>query len=362
MSDASRDGSTPGSPPRPPGSGRRACVRSWLGLAALCLFARSAPAEPSVWQTAKDPRLARAAELLAAAERARVPAEDVLGDPLLLLSAGNSDELNRQLNARTATLIKIARGASLPDSRLHYLLGDALVKADKEYLAEGRDALRQALAEAPDSPLAADAWFWLAIAEGKLRDHAAERESYTRALELHWDPELRATILMNRAESSMASRELGLALRDYRQARSQSRSAITQSLATWGLAVATERDGDLPTALDLGRAAASVRFGPAHHRVVALDLPDVFFTPAYEQHYYRALATMGEAMAEPDSNKARALMQTAELLWSMYLTAAEKEGEPWVVNARRHRAWCQTRGAELAERNGPSRRRPGNAH
>jgi tetratricopeptide (TPR) repeat protein len=301
----------------------------------------------SIWETAKEPRLRRASELLAVAERARVPAEDILVDPLLLLSIGNSDELNRQLNARTATLIKIARGGDLPDPRLRYLLGDALVKADKEYLAEGRDALARALEEAPDSPLAADAWFWLAIAEGKLRNHEAERTSYTRALALQWDPELRATILMNRAESSMTGRDLVAAMRDYRMARAQSRSAITQSLATWGLAVATERDGDLPTALELGRSAASIQFGPSHHRVAALDLPDVFFTPPYEQHYYRALATMGSAVAERDSSKARALLQTAELLWTMYIGPAERDNEPWVENAKRHRVWCQTRNAQL---------------
>jgi tetratricopeptide (TPR) repeat protein len=213
--------------------------------------------------------------------------------------------------------------------------------------------LRKALAEAPDSPLAGDAWFWLAIAEGKLRDHEAERTSYTRALELQWDPELRATILMNRAESSMTARNLVLAMRDYRVARAQSRSAVTQSLATWGLAVATERDGDLPTALELARSAASIQFGPSHHRVVALDLPDVFFTPSYEENYYRAIAVMGAAVIERDTSKARALLQTSELLWSLYLTPAEKDNEPWVENARRHRAWCQARGVRLEAQKAP---------
>jgi tetratricopeptide (TPR) repeat protein len=322
---------------------RNLLVRSLLALGPLVAALAHDAAAQSVWEVAKDPRLQRASELLAVAERARVPAEDVLIDPLLLLSVGNSDELNRQLNARSATLIKIARGADLPDPRLHYLLGDALVKADKEYLAEGRAALEKALAEDPDSPLAADAWFWVAIAAGKLRDHEAERASYTRALDTQWDPEVRATILMNRAESSMTARDLAQAMRDYRMARVQSRSAITQSLATWGLAVAIERDGDLPTALELARAASNTQFGPSHHRVVALDLPDVFFTPPYEQHYYRALAAMGQAVAEKDQSKSRALLQTAELLWTMYIGPAEKDGEPWLENARRHRAWCQSR-------------------
>jgi tetratricopeptide (TPR) repeat protein len=313
----------------------------WAVLALLASLTGSAQAEPSIWEVAKDPRKERASELFALAERARVPAEDVLGDPLLFLSIGSSDELGRQLNARSAMLIKISRGTELPDVRLRFLLGDALVKADKEYLGEGRAELERALAEAPESPLAADAWFVLAIASGKLRDHQAERNSYTRALSLQWDPEYRALILMNRAESSMLGGDLRSAITDYQAARTQSRAADTRSLATWGLAVATERNGDLPSALVLGREAASVQLGSGAHRMVALDLPEVFFTPPYEQHYYRALAAMGEASAEPDREKARALLQTAALLWSLYLTPAEKDGERWVENARRHRAWCQ---------------------
>jgi tetratricopeptide (TPR) repeat protein len=313
----------------------------WAVLALFASLSGSARAEPSIWDIAKDPRKERAAELFALAERARVPAEDILGDPLLFLSIGSSEELGRQLNARSALLIKISRGSELPDVRLRFLLGDALVKADKEYLAEGRAELERVLTEAPDSALAVDAWFSLAIASGKLRDHQAERNSYTRALALQWDPEERATTLSNRGESSMLSGDLTRAIIDYRAARAQSRGAATRSLATWGLAVATERNGDLPSALVLAREAASVQLGNGAHRMVALDLPEVFFTPEYEQHYYRALAAMGEASAEPDREKARSLLQTAMLLWSLYLTPAEKDGERWVENAKRHRAWCQ---------------------
>jgi tetratricopeptide (TPR) repeat protein len=208
-------------------------------------------------------------------------------------------------------------------------------------LVEGRLRLMEALTSAPESPLAPDAWFSLAVAEGKLRHHEAERSAYSRALELEWDPELQATIVTNRAESTMAGGDLRLAIRDYRLALALSRSATTQALAYWGLAVATERDGDLPSALELARRAASFRFGPPNHLVVALDLPSVYFTPDYEEHYYRALATMGEAAAEPLLDEKRQLLQAASLLWSLYIDGATKDSERWLPGARAHREACR---------------------
>ncbi len=322
---------------------RLACV---VG-GALLGVAGTARAEPSVWDVVKNPALGRAEQLLSLAERSRIPAEDTLDDVAMFLPSGTSEELNRQLNARAAALITIADGHQLGDSRLLYLLGDALVKADKSYLPEGRLRLKQALEQAPDSPLAGEAWFSLAIAEGKLRDHDAERAAYSRALQREWQPELQATIVTNRAESTMAAAELGLAMRDYRLAIALSRSAATQALAYWGLAVATERDGDLPSALELARRAGSFRFGPPNHLVVALDLPSVYFTPDYEEHYYRALSTMGEAGAAAQIDEKRLLLQTASLLWSLYLDSAQKDGERWVANARAHRDTCRRALAQI---------------
>jgi tetratricopeptide (TPR) repeat protein len=317
----------------------------WL-LAATCAglafgSAGVASAGPTVWDAVKHPGLGRADELLALAERSRVPAEDAMDDAGIFLSSGTSEELNRQLNARAAALITVADGSLLGDPRLSYLLGDALVKADKSYLPEGRLRLQQALRDAPDSPLAGEAWFSLAVAEGKLRHHEAERAAYTRALELEWEPELQATIVTNRAESTMAAGDLALAMRDYRLALALSRSAITQALAYWGLAVATERDGDLPSSLELARRAGSFRFGPPNHLIVALDLPSVYFTPDYEEHYYRALATMAEAARAGGTDEKRLLLQTASLLWSLYVDGAQRDSERWVANAKAHRDACR---------------------
>lgn len=332
---------------------RRACL-GWLRSVCFTSLAAvsTAAAKPSVWDIARDPDLGRAERLLALAERSRVPADDSLDDFAMFLPTGTSEELNRQLNARAAALITIADGHQLGDSRLLYLLGDALVKADKSYLPEGRLRLVQALELDPDSPLAGEALFSLAIAEGKLRKHDAERAAYTRALEREWQPELRATLVTNRAESTMAGGDLRLATQDYRLAIALARSAVTQALAYWGLAVATERDGDLPSALEHARHAASFRFGPNNHPVVALDLPSVYFTPDYEEHYYRALAVMGEADAEADPDEARRLLQTASLLWSLYLDSAQRDAEPWAPNARLHRDACRRRLTKLEARRG----------
>jgi tetratricopeptide (TPR) repeat protein len=317
------------------------------GALTLWFGAGVAAAAPTVWDEVKRPELARAEELLSLAERSRVPAEDALDDAGMFLASGTSEELNRQLNARAAALITIADGQALGDPRLLYLLGDALVKADRSYLTEGRQRLEQALALAPDSPLAGEAWFSLAVAEGKLRRHAAERAAYTRALELEWEPELQATIVTNRAESTMAAGDLALAMRDYRLALALSRSATTQALAYWGLAVATERDGDLPSALELARRAGSFRFGPPSRLIVALDLPSVYFTPDYEEHYYRALATMAEAANAGSTDEKRLALQTASLLWSLYLDGAQRDSERWAANARAHRDSCRRQLAQL---------------
>jgi tetratricopeptide (TPR) repeat protein len=318
---------------------------AWLMSSSLAL------ASPTIWDVARNPALGRADELLSLAERSRVPEDDAFDDTGMFLSSGTSEELNRQLNARAAALITIADGQALGDGRLLYLLGDALVKADKTYLAEGRLRLQQALARDPDSPLAPEAWFSLAIAEGKLGDHDAERRAYSRALALEWEPELQATIVTNRAESTMSTGDLAAAIRDYRLGLALSRSATTQALAYWGLAVAVERDGDLPSALDLARRAASFRFGPPSHMIVALDLPSVYFTPDYEEHYYRALASMAEAAKAPSPDEKRLALQTASLLWTLYIDGAQRDSAPWAANARSHREACRRELAQLdAER------------
>lgn len=322
-------------------AGARSRARLALGAALTALsVALPAAAKPSIWELVKNPKLGAAEQLLVVAERSRTPADEDSDDASLPPSA-TTEELNRQLNARAAALITIADGHQLGDSRLLYLLGDALVKADKSYLPEARLRLQQALERDPGSPLAADAWFSLATAEGKLGRREAERAAYTRAIALEWQPEAQAMFASNRAESSMASGDLRAAIADYRLALSLGRSGVTRALALWGLAVASERDGDLPTALGLAREAAAFRFGPPARFTLALDLPNVYFEPEYEEHYYRALAEMAEAEAQARPEDARSRLQTASLLWSLYLENARRNQDRWLSNAELLRQVCQ---------------------
>lgn len=328
---------------------RPASWRAALALgSALAVLVQALPAaaKPSIWDVVKNPKLGAAEQLLVVAERSRTPVDDDSDDATLPPSA-TAEELTRQLNARAAALITIADGHQLGDPRLLYLLGDALVKADKSYLPEGRLRLQQALERAPDSPLAAEAWFSLATAEGKLGRREAERAAYTRAMALEWQPEAQAMFASNRAESSMASGDLRTAIEDYRLALSLARSGVTRALALWGLAVATERDGDLPTALGLAREAAGFRFGPPVRFVLALDLPNVYFEPEYEEHYYRALAEMAEADAQARPEDARPKLQTASLLWSLYLENARRNHDRWLSNAELLRQICQRKLARI---------------
>jgi hypothetical protein len=111
--------------------------------------------------------------------------------------------------------------------------------------------------------------------------------------------------------------------------------------------VASERDGDLPTALGLAREAAGFRFGPPTRFVVALDLPNVYFEPEYEEHYYRALAEMAEAEAQARPEDARSKLQTASLLWSLYLENARRNHDRWLPNAELLRQICGRKLARL---------------
>ncbi len=330
--------------------------------AALCLLALCAAspveAKPSVWDVAKNPGSRRADELFALAERSRVPAEDALDDVAFMLPNATSRELQKQLNARAAALISIGAGDDLGDIRLLYLLGDALGRADESYLPEAEMRLRQALERDPASPLAADAWFSLAVVSGKLNRHAAERAAYTEALAQEWDPDLRATILTNRGESSMVEGDLKRAIGDYRSALQLARSAEPRALALWNLAVATERDGDLPSALPIAREAGLLRFGHPSHPIVALDLPLVYFNPDYDEHYYRALGSMADALAESRPEQARRLFQTASLLWSLYVNNAAGGGLRWVPNAKQHRDRCRAELERLDQTPGRAKGKP----
>jgi tetratricopeptide (TPR) repeat protein len=326
---------------------------AWCAFA-LTLGSGVARADPSIWQRARQPELARSQILLNRVER--------------MLGTVGLPEFNAEFSAGALALFQLSDGhfrcessveseASAPaatagpelDPRLEYLLGGALLEAQTDRDAEARCILQQALRDAPDSPLAALGYFNLAIVTGKLGDHKAERAAYLRALDVTWDPDMRANEYGNLAESDMDSGDLKRAVREYRIAISISQQPDSVSLAYFGLAVALDRAGDLPSALDAAREAVSVQLPPTLFSAPSvLDLPNVSFTPSYEIHYYKALGAMATSQLAKDSASRREALADAVEQWTAYLLHAEADHAPWVQPARLHKASVERQLSKLA--------------
>jgi tetratricopeptide (TPR) repeat protein len=293
-------------------------------LAASLLLARSSVAEPSIWQAAKDPRTVAAGRLLVRLEKKLLAAESASEHPALALQ-----------EKREAIALLPARGQGLPEPRLRYLLGRLLIEPPADDYAEARRLLEQALGEAPRSPLAGSAWFDLGIACAKLGDVNCELAAYTRALEVVWDPNVRAEIHANRADASMVKGDLVSALADYRRAIALGPEVFALTLAYYGLGVALERSGDLPAALEAMNHGTSL--WPPYFLTTVLDWPSVFFVPPYDVYYYKALVAQARASAARASGAAdeqeRALGEAIGF-WRRYLDEAEPARHRWVSNAR----------------------------
>jgi hypothetical protein len=60
---------------------------------------------------------------------------------------------------------------------------------------------------------------------------------------------------------------------------------------------------------------------------------------------------MAEATKAATLDERRLLLQTASLLWSLYLDGAQRDSERWVPNAKAHRDACRRQLAQIdAER------------
>ncbi len=324
-------------------------------LLAALLAAAPAEAGPSIWQRARTPASGTQQAILTRIER-------------LLGSLGLAD-FDAELSAGAVALSQLgqahwpclARGASAPaveaapaadielDPRLEYLIGGALLDSLEGREREARCMLTRALRDAPNSPLAARGLSDLAIAAAKLGDREAEHDAYQRALELTWQPDSRGNLLANLAESDMALGNLSRAVRGYRAALASSQQPELVAGAYFGLAVALDRSGDLPSALEAAKRAISVPLPPSLFSAGSvLDLPNVFFTPSYEVHYYRALGAMAAAqLANDDLARRDALIEATEQ-WTRYLLPAEADHARYAPRAALHRASIARQLLELA--------------
>lgn len=302
-----------------------------MAVALAVLVARPAAAQPSIWDEAKEPHLARAEHVLHGVERMLLRAEEAQAAP----------DMRADFTRAALAMLELAGGSELPDVRLRYLLGDLMVNSDIGRYDEAARLLRRALAEAPHHPLAAQGWFDLAIAEAKLHKPKLEIDAYDHALERAWQPELRANIFMNRGESQMVLGHLQPALADYRRALQIAQSPELRALAYYGLGITLERSGDLPSALDAMHKANAIKIHGRYGNGSALDLSTVFFVPAYDLFYYKALSMMAAARDARQPSRKVARLERAVTYWSRYLASAQRDHQPWVQHAKLLLASCR---------------------
>jgi tetratricopeptide (TPR) repeat protein len=306
--------------------------RFWLSLSllsALSALPRPAHADATLWQRAREPELARSEALADKLERLLT-----MGD------ASRSPGVARDFALAAVAAADLAGASRLPGARLKCLLGEVLVRAD--FPRRARDLLADVVDELPPGPLAATCYYSYGLALAYLGDAKGEIVAFTRALAFTEGRGPRANLLYNRADARVAEGELAAAIDDYRRAIALANHPEITALAYYGLAVALDRYGDLPAAWVALESAHRVAppFGGLPGSDL-LDAPSVFFVPAYEKEYYRALSRMAAARSADNAGERREHTRRALEHWEAFIVAAEPANDRYLENARLHALACR---------------------
>ncbi len=286
-----------------------------------------AEARPTLWERVRRPAAMKEAWLLAGMERTLDARELSFREPAV----------TRDI-ARAAVAMADVSGVDSPeDPRLACLMAEAIIIADFGRERDARRLLERALETLPPGSLRADALRRLGVVLAGLAEPRRSRDVYAEALELEISPRERANLYYNRAEASLELDELEVARADYRRAIELASDPDVFALARYGLAVTLERLGDLPAAFAELDAALAVSLPfPAYVVPDPLDLPGVFFVPAYERYYIEALRAMAR-LRHADSGPQRIVESAVALqAWDAYLAAAPPT-VPYRKNAEAHR-------------------------
>lgn len=307
-----------------------------LVAAALSLAAEGAPAQPSVWQRAREPGAALR-------HKARVRAEQLFEQA----SEAHADaHLLRDLSLGSAALMELSGGAK-QDPWQAVLLGRVLLDARPGREREAIALIESGVSSLPDSDFKRASLFDVglgAMLSGEL-EHADR--AFTAALALAWDPDYRASIHRNRGKARMLAGRLGDAVSDFRAAVQLARGVEVMALAHFGLGVALERSGDYPQGLQEVARGVAVRLpAPPYPSESVLDLPSLRWFPEYDVHYFRALGAMSEAAGASSRELERDRYGAALESWEQYLPAAEASKDRFWPNASRLSKRC----AEALER------------
>jgi tetratricopeptide (TPR) repeat protein len=300
------------------------------GAVASVTIASGVDARPSIWEraavvatpTAEDLDYAHkyAAEMWHSANELEAEARHASDPDLARLRRGTAI---RELQAARAVLDRFGAETSR-DVRLRYDLGLLLVRLD-EY-ERAITVLRGALAMGPDYHRAPDAWFSLAISHAHLAQRDQEEKAYLEALAIADDPDFRAIVYANLAESRMGLGKLDEAI----EAAEASLALYPDSALTrWTLAVIRDRQGDAFGALT--EAKRAIALDPYY---LQLESPEVFFEPERDLHWYRGLGELAHAEAlQGDDRKMRLVSAMYE--FDLYVGQAP-DSDPWKARAQGH--------------------------
>jgi tetratricopeptide (TPR) repeat protein len=306
-------------------------------LAALAL-GPGAHAQSTLWQRVADPTVRHSDKLLRSIGRMIDDTGEVVGNP---------DEM-KDFRLAPLLMADLSGAQALDDLALWIVLGHVIVDADA-----GRDDEAGRLAERLLERVGpSDLWL---EAEARVLEARAARESAeraihttTRALPLVWEPAIRSALLRQRAQARMAEGDVRGSAADQRAALAAADRASDRGLARFGLGIALERSGDLPSALaELRLAQATAPAGSGEPSV--LDAPGAFLFRPFDVHYVSALTAMALAERALDREGALSELQRALENWERFEITAPGS-DAWLGSARLHRAACARERDELARR------------
>lgn len=311
-------------------------------ISAVSLATGDASADPSVWARARDPSLGRREDALKTADRLLHEHREIERKQR---GAGDAFRDNSRLEEARA-ILEAAGAASSLDPLMRYRLAEVLsdLGAPEQASKHYEFALRS---PSLSPPLRAYGLTGLAICYARQGRHEDEIKAYTEALPLEPLGPLRAMILANRAEAYMVLGDLPKSVEGYRASLASLLPIEMFSVGVttlWGLAVATDRSGDLESALSSIRLARA--YDPIDRRI---NGPGWFYVPPYDDAWYAALGHWSRARADTISMARAEAYSRAIDAWQSYIDRAP-ETDRWLAIAKARRRACE------AERDAAMRR------
>jgi tetratricopeptide (TPR) repeat protein len=304
----------------------RAAIRSVGAALALALVGlRPAPAfaqahPPLLWERAGDPKRADA-------EKAHRAVQALLNEAQQYRL---SSPMGQEQLARALRVLDDVHADNSPDVRLRFDSGKVLSQLS-DY-GRATPVLETALHEAPNHPLATEAYYSLAICYAKQSRPEEEIRAYDDFLRRETDSTARAMALSNRGEAQMLLGRVSTAIADYRASLALEPDGV---LAHWDLAVALDRSGDTPGAMV--EAKAAITFDPLDQQ---LESPNVFFMPPYDRYWYEGLGAMARAADMDDAATSILWWETAVGKWRDFVGIADSD-DRWLPLAKAHLASCE---------------------